>query len=119
MRKTIHVLVPALLAATMLGSAATTAVAAADPPPAANLDLWSEHNQTGDLVQVPVPTEEACIPLDAEAEARSAQNHSSQFAAKLFTNDDCTGTPKETVGKNSKATFAKRHRVQSVFFVGS
>ncbi|MEV7006504.1 hypothetical protein [Streptosporangium sp. NPDC051022] len=119
MRRTITLLAPVALAATLLGSAATAPAIAdtASSSAPVTLDLYAEHNQTGDVEHVQVPSGENCVTLDSAFKTYSAHNHSGRFIAALYSNGDCSGEPVEVVGKFKKANFSKRHEVESINFV--
>ncbi|MEV8635535.1 hypothetical protein AB0395_28130 [Streptosporangium sp. NPDC051023] len=118
MRKTSRLLASALLVAGVLAGTTGAANAnATDLNTQRNLDLWSEHHQRGGSLSVPVPEEEACVPLDTPFNALSARNHSGRFAAELYTSADCSGNFEETVRRHSRASFRHPVEVASVQFV--
>ncbi|MEU1734540.1 hypothetical protein [Streptosporangium sp. NPDC020145] len=115
MRRTHPLAVLALAAAALTGIATTPATA--DATAAVHLDLFSEHNQTGDSQSVDIPATEGCTRVDPSFKAYSAYNHSGRFNAALYTTDDCNGEPVEVVGKFKKPNFPRRHDVASISFV--
>lgn len=107
----------ALTLATTAVTAAMLGVGAGAAHADADLVLWSQHNQTGDSLGVPALAE-GCVPLDGPFATLSADNRANRtFDAELFLNDDCTGSPAETIAAGHKKNFRHSHNTASVNFV--
>ncbi|MEU1734539.1 hypothetical protein [Streptosporangium sp. NPDC020145] len=111
MRSTLPLAVLALAAATFAG--ATLPAAAADET---NLYLYSDYNQLGDSVLIPIPDSGRCVQVSEISNSLSARNPSAELDAYLYINDNCTGNPVQTVPASSSPNFNHTHRVASVLF---
>ncbi|MEV7006503.1 hypothetical protein [Streptosporangium sp. NPDC051022] len=113
MRRTIALLASMTLAAAMSGGTAAASEAGA----VATLDLYAEHNQTGDVEHVQPPANEECVQVLDVISSLSAHNNSTRFIAGLYINGDCTGAAVEVVYPRGTLNFSHRHRVESIMFV--